>query len=297
MIKSMTGFAALTREDELAAINVTLRAVNHRYLDLQLRVPSALADQEQRIRGLVQEVVARGRVEVSVSMQSRRPALPEVELNEPFVAALEQALERARARGIVSGQLTPGDLLRLPHAVSIREQSGEMTEAEKAQLATGLTELVQGAVAALERMRIHEGTHLREDLESRRRGLGDLIGRIADAATNGQTSLQERLAARIAELTAELPVDRTAIAQEIVRTVGRSDISEEVTRFRAHLAHWISLSDADEPCGRKLDFLLQEMNREINTIGSKADGQTVSELVVTAKAELEKMREQVQNVE
>jgi len=297
MIKSMTGFAALTREDELAAINMTLRAVNHRYLDLQLRVPAALADQEQRIRGLVQEVVARGRVEVSVSMQSRRPALPEVELNEPFVGALEQALERARARGIVSGHLTPGDLLRLPHAVSIREQAGEMTETDKAQLATGLTELVQGAVAALERMRIHEGMHLREDLESRRRGLGDLINRIADAAANGQTSLQERLAARIAELTAELPVDRTAIAQEIVRTVGRSDISEEVTRFRAHLAHWTALSDADEPCGRKLDFLLQEMNREINTIGSKADGQAVSELVVTAKAELEKMREQVQNVE
>ena len=297
MIKSMTGFAAQTREDELAAINVTLRAVNHRYLDLQLRVPTALADQEQRIRGLVQQVVARGRVEVSVSMQPRRPALPEVELNEPFVAALEQTLERARARGIVSGHLTPGDLLRLPHAVSIREQSGEMTEADKAQLATGLAELVQGAVAALERMRIHEGAHLREDLESRRRGLGDLIGRIADVAANGQTSLQDRLAARIAELTAELPVDRTAIAQEIVRTVGRSDISEEVTRFRAHLAHWIALSDADEPCGRKLDFLLQEMNREINTIGSKADGQAVSELVVTAKAELEKMREQVQNVE
>ncbi len=297
MIKSMTGFAALTREDEIAAINVTLRAVNHRYLDLQLRVPTALADQEQRIRGLVQQVVARGRVEVSVSMQPRRPALPEVELNEPFVAALEQTLERARARGVVSGHLTPGDLLRLPHAVSIREQSGEMTEAEKAQLATGLTELVQGAVAALERMRLHEGSHLREDLESRRRGLSELIGRIADAAANGQTSLQERLAARIAELTAELSVDRTAIAQEIVRTVGRSDITEEVTRFRAHLAHWTVLSDADEPCGRKLDFLLQEMNREINTIGSKADGQAVSELVVTAKAELEKMREQVQNVE
>ena len=229
---------------------------------------------------------------------ARRRRVNEVDaVNEPFVAALEQTLERARARGIVSGHLTPGDLLRLPHAVSIREQSGEMTEADKAQLATGLTELVQGAVAALERMRIHEGTHLREDLESRRRGLGELIGRIADAAANGQTSLQERLAARIAELTAELPVDRTAIAQEIVRTVGRSDISEEVTRFRAPPGPLDALSEADEPCGRKLDFLLQEMNREINTIGSKADGHAVSELVVTAKAELEKMREQVQNVE
>jgi uncharacterized protein (TIGR00255 family) len=297
MIKSMTGFAALTREDDLAAINVTLRAVNHRYLDLQLRMPTALADQESRVRGLVQQVVARGRVEVSVSIQPRRAALPEVELNEPFVAALEQTLERARARGIVSGSLTPGDLLRLPHAVAIREQSSEMTETDKAQLASGLAEVVEGAVAALERMRTHEGAHLRDDLESRRRGLGELIGRIAEAAANGQSSLQERLAARIAELTVELPVDRTAIAQEVVRTVSRSDISEEVTRFRAHLAHWTSLSEADEPCGRKLDFLLQEMNREINTIGSKADGQAVSELVVTAKAELEKMREQVQNVE
>lgn len=297
MIKSMTGFAALTREDELAAINVTLRAVNHRYLDLQLRIPTALAEQEQRVRGLVQQVVARGRVEVSVSMQARRAALPEVELNEPFVAALEQALERARARGLVSGQLTPGDLLRLPHAVAIREQSADMTDADKTQLAAGLSEVVEGAVAALERMRVHEGAHLRDDLEARRRGLSELIGRIAEAAAQGQTSLQERLGARITELTAELPLDRIAIAQEIVRTVGRSDISEEVTRFRAHLAHWTALSDADEPCGRKLDFLLQEMNREINTIGSKADGQAVSELVVTAKAELEKMREQVQNVE
>ena len=95
----------------------------------------------------------------------------------------------------------------------------------------------------------------------------------------------------------ELPVDQAMIAQEVVRLAGRSDISEEVTRFRAHLAHWGVLSDSPEPCGRKLDFLLQEMNREVNTVGSKAEGPTVSELVVSLKAELEKMREQVQNVE
>ena len=99
------------------------------------------------------------------------------------------------------------------------------------------------------------------------------------------------------EISAELPVDQAMIAQEIVRAAARSDISEEVTRFRAHLAHWDALADSAEPCGRKLDFLLQEMNREINTIGSKADGLRVSELIITAKAELEKMREQVQNVE
>ncbi len=99
------------------------------------------------------------------------------------------------------------------------------------------------------------------------------------------------------ELSEQLPVDQAMVAQEIVRVAGRSDISEEVTRFRAHVAHWNALSDSDEPCGRKLDFLLQEMNREVNTIGSKADGLGIAELIITAKAELEKMREQVQNVE
>mgnify|MGYP003340180501 CR=1 FL=1 len=101
----------------------------------------------------------------------------------------------------------------------------------------------------------------------------------------------------IHEISATLPVDQAMIAQEVVRAAARSDITEEVTRFRAHIAHWNALSDSLEPCGRKLDFLLQEMNREVNTMGSKADGLRVSELIISAKAELEKMREQVQNVE
>jgi uncharacterized protein (TIGR00255 family) len=101
----------------------------------------------------------------------------------------------------------------------------------------------------------------------------------------------------VAQLRAELQADDVAVAQEIVRTAGRSDISEEIARFRGHVAHWTALADSAEPCGRKLDFLLQEMNREVNTMGSKADGLRVSELIISAKAELEKMREQVQNVE
>src|SRR5690606_37907093 len=111
----------------------------------------------------------------------------------------------------------------------------------------------------------------------------ELIDRLAQSAEEGRHALQQRLTARIAEITGELSLDRTAVAQEVVRVAGRSDISEEVTRFRAHLAHWAALVEAPEPCGRKLDFLLQEMNREINTIGSKADGQAVPDLIVTAK--------------
>ena len=297
MITSMTGFAALTRDDDRATISVTVRAVNHRFLDVQVRLPQSLADREARVRALVQQAVARGRVEIGVSVQMRQAAVPSVELNEGFVAALEGALERARLRGIVAGHLTPGDLLRLPHAITIRDPPPAAEPGAGDALAQAVDQAVQEALAELGRMRVHEGEQLRRDLDGRRDGLARLIERIADAAAAGQQGLQDRLSLRVAELTTDLPLDRASVAQEIVRLVGRSDISEEITRFRAHLVHWTALTDAAEPCGRKLDFLLQEMNREINTIGSKADGNTVSELVVTAKAELEKMREQVQNVE
>src|SRR5262249_8258444 len=110
-------------------------------------------------------------------------------------------------------------------------------------------------------------------------------------------AVEQRLAERVHQLRLDLQADENAVAQEIVRIAARSDISEEVTRFRGHVSHWVTLADAAEPCGRKLDFLLQEMNREVNTMGSKADGLRVSELIIAAKAELEKLREQVQNVE
>ena len=297
MIKSMTGFASLTHEDERATLGVTVRAVNHRFLDLQIRVPSSLGELEPRVRSLLQKRIARGRVEIAISVQLRNAGAPTVDLNEEFANALAAAIERARERGLVSGTMTPGDLLRLPQAITIRDRPAEADPAIEAQLGASVEAAVEQALADLDAMRVREGDHLRADLEARRQMLGDLIERLRVAADEGRAELEARLRDRIAELSAELPVDEAMLAQEIVRVAGRSDISEEVTRFRAHLAHWLSLADSAEPCGRKLDFLLQEMNREINTIGSKADGLRISELIINAKAELEKMREQVQNVE
>ncbi len=297
MIKSMTGFASLTHEDDRATLGVTVRAVNHRYLDLQLRLPPALANIESRIRAQLQKRVARGRVEIAISLQLRQPPLPRIDLNEDFTAALVSALEQARARGLVQGPLTPGDLLRLPQALRIQERAAEDDPGLEAQIASSVESALEQAFADLDGMRAREGEHLRNDLDMRKALLADVIERLVAAAETGRVELEGRLHERVRELVAEIPVDQVAVAQEIVRTAGRSDISEEVARFRAHLAHWEALSDSPEPCGRKLDFLLQEMNREINTIGSKADGLRVSELIITAKAELEKMREQVQNVE
>jgi uncharacterized protein (TIGR00255 family) len=294
MIKSMTGYASLTHDEEAGTVSVSIRSVNHRFLDVQLRVPGSLAGTESRLRALIQQRVQRGRVELSISIQPRRQQAVDVDVNDAIIEALSSALDRARERGLVSGPLAPGDVLRFPQAFTVRDRSEEGMDA-------GLGEAVESTVAAaleeLDRMRTNEGAHLRSELDGRRERLADLFTRAADAAEAGAGALRARLTERVRELQADPSVEEATIAQEIVRFANRSDITEETVRFRAHLEHWQALSDSAEPCGRKLDFLLQEMNREVNTLGSKAEGAGVPEIVVALKAELEKMREQVQNVE
>src|SRR5215471_17781448 len=133
MIKSMTGFASLTREDAIAAISVSIKGVNHRFLDLQLRAPSALAPIESRLRAIVQQRVARGRIEVTILLQPRKPATVDVDLNESVIEGLASAFERARERGLVSGTLAPGDILRFPQAVTIRERQEDVAADEQLQ--------------------------------------------------------------------------------------------------------------------------------------------------------------------
>lgn len=295
MIKSMTGFASLTREHELATIGVTIRSLNHRYLDLQVRLPQALAPIETDLRAMIQRSAARGRVELTVTLQLRDPPLADVEVNTPLVKALAAAVERLQVHGIIAGNLEAADLIRLPQVVTFRERPLD------ADTWVGVCEAVKGAVESaateLDRMRAREGEYLRADLETRRQAVADLVRRMAAEADIGRETFRARVTARLAELAPDIQTDPVAVAQEVVRLAARSDISEEVARLRGHLDHWITLATAPEPCGRTLDFLIQEMNREVNTIGSKAEGVTLPEVIVTAKAELEKLREQTQNVE
>jgi uncharacterized protein (TIGR00255 family) len=297
VIKSMTGFASVTREDEKVTIGITIRAVNHRHLDLQLRHPQSLAAIESELRGLVAARVARGRVELSISLQLRQAAGVDVEFNEEFAHALGVALDAARARGLVAGALTPGDLLRMPQAITIRDRQPDDDEEAARAVAAQVSDAVAQALTELDTMRSREGASLHGDLDGRKKAVAQLVERVAVAADEGRAALEQRLTERVRDLRTALQADETAVAQEIVRMASRSDITEELERFRGHVSHWTALADGPEPCGRKLDFLLQEMNREVNTMGSKADGLRVSELIIAAKAELEKMREQVQNVE
>jgi uncharacterized protein (TIGR00255 family) len=297
MIKSMTGFASMSQEDDRASIGVTVRSVNHRYLDVQMRLPQSLGQIESRLRGCVQARAARGRVEVAVSVQMRQEPVLKVSINEAFTRALADALDKAREAGLVQGSLVPGDLLRFPQALSVREEAPELDEEGRDALEAAIVRAVETALDDLDAMRVHEGAMLRSDLDGRKAGVLAAVEDVAAKAAAGETLLRDRLAKRVSDLAADLATDPVAVAQEVVRFAARSDISEEVVRFRAHVQQWSSLSDGPEPCGRKLDFLLQEMNREVNTIGSKADGLGIPETIIGIKAELEKMREQVQNVE
>ena len=299
MIKSMTGFASAAAESEHATITVTIRAVNHRHLDLQLRVPQALAEAEGRIRASVQRRIGRGRIELAVNVQYRHTASVEVEFNESLAVALAAALESARSRGIIQGALTPGDLLRLPQALAVRERPVERDEAWWRSCCRWLDEAVDEAVDAAG----HDARHRRRSPERRPGSPPRAARRHAGADCRCGRSRAGwscrrgwRRACRSWRRTCRRT--RTLIAQEIVQSrVALGHQRRDGTVPRAPCALASRWPDPTSPCGRKLDFLLQEMNREVNTIGSKADGLRVSNLVIAAKAELEKMREQVQNVE
>ena len=250
MIVSMTGFAASTRESDDLAVNVTLRSVNHRHLDVQFRLPQSVQGLETVFRTAIQQRLARGRVDVAMSVQERTEPVMVVEIDEALAQAVGAAVGKVRASGLVEGPLLPGDMLRIPQVLKVREERQAIDAA-----------------------------------------------RLEEASREGAAGIQQRLLERVAEIRLDPHVDEALVAQEVVKFVARSEIREELVRLRAHLGHWLDLVSGDEPVGRKLDVLLQEMNREVNTIGSKAEGARASALVVTAKVELEKMREQVQNVE
>jgi len=297
VIRSMTGFAAVRRESDSEAVQVTIKSVNHRFLDVAIKAPSALGSLEGRLRSLVQQRLARGRVELAVAAETATPAERELVLDEHLVESAAAAFERLRARGASVGPLSAGDVLRIPHAVDVRVRSDSADTAVPAGLTALLEVALVEAVEALVKMRETEGQHLAADLQTRLATIEALVGEIAVQSRAGQDGLEARLRERVAMLPADLTGDSGALAREVVRFVARSDIDEELVRLRSHFEHWRGLVDGAEPCGRKLDFLVQEMNREVNTIGSKVEGADASQTVVAVKAELERVREQVQNVE
>ncbi len=292
----MTGFATSSREDAGARVTVTAKSVNHRFLDVVVKAPAALAALEASIRSLIGERLSRGRVEVAVALDTTTAPPREAVLDEALLGRVAQAIEGARDRGLVAGSLSASDLLRIPGVLEIRAEPAAPGGPGE-PVANLVLASVRAAVDSLVAMRETEGRFLSADLAARVASLGELVDRLEALGREGQRQLDAKLRERMAALPADLAGDPAAIAQEVVRFVARSDVDEEIVRMRGHADHWRALAEGPEACGRTLDFLAQEMHREINTIGSKIEGAGATEIVIAAKAELERVREQVQNVE
>ena len=234
---------------------------------------------------------------MSLSVETTAAPARDVVLDEGLLDRIAQALDPARARGLVVGALSVSDVLRLPQVLDIRPKAEANHAGMSEPLARLVDQTVREAVEALVVMRATEGGFLEADISARLATMAGFVEELERLAIEGQRQLENRLRERLATLPLELTGDPVAVAQEVVRFVARSDVDEELVRLRGHFEHWRQLTAAAEPCGRKLDFLVQEMNREINTIGSKVESGKGTEIVISAKAELERVREQIQNVE
>ncbi len=291
MIRSMTGFGAGHGAAGGEELDVEVRSVNHKFCEVKVRLPRELAALEIEIAKAVKERLARGGVEVAV----RRPG-PGAGLAPRVDVALAESYARAfheiQARLGLPGAVTLADVLGADGVVRLEERTVTADAAREA-VRRGLG----AALDALAEMRAREGEALARDLAARLDLVEASVARAEALVPQVVEHHRARLAERVLELTRGIALDPARLAQEVALLADRTDVTEEVTRLRSHLAQARALLSLAEPAGRKLDFLVQEMHREVNTIGSKAQSAEIAAIVVAMKAEVERMREQVQNVE
>jgi len=292
-MRSMTGAGVAHASAEGWRCHVRLASVNHRFLDVVVRLPERLRGREPELRQLVAARLARGRVEVEVAIEPEGDRAVSLALDEAAVEALHQALGTLREKGWIAGELAAGDLLRLPSL--LRFGSGDEGWGEGAERL--LRDTVTAATDALIAAREAEGERLREALEQRLEAFRALAQRLATRREALRQELLAGLRRRLATLASEIPVAEERLAQEAALLVERSDVSEELDRLRAHLERFGELLAATGPVGKQLDFLCQELQREVGTIGAKSRDLATTQDVLAAKLLCEQLREQIQNLE
>ncbi|MDE3179268.1 MAG: YicC family protein [Acidobacteriota bacterium] len=295
MIRSMTGYSAVRIDSGAYSLSLTLKGTNHRYLDVQLRLPAAMEFLDPEIRGLLKDHVHRGHVEVTIALENRSGAA--LRLDRNLLSGYLKAWQSIRAEFGISAEPDVAALLRMPGVVAGGEETGG--EEEIKRLAG---QCMSQALAGFNQMRAREGAALEQDFKARLDALDELRATVAELSETVAAALRERIERRVRELLQGAAADPARIAQETALLAMKSDITEELTRFKSHLSQAKRLLAESEEAGKRLDFLLQEMNREANTMLSKtADvpgvGLRVQTAAIEMKAGIEKLREQVQNIE
>ncbi len=292
MLKSMTGFGSGDRENESYRVHVEIRAVNQRFLELAFRMPRSLFPWEEDMRKSIKKKAARGKLDVQIILDDRREQAASIRVNRGLALAYQKALNEL------------GEVLRMPRSDDISSIASypDILNVEENRSLEGVEEVLlpalEDALTGLDTMRCREGKNLAEDFSRRLELLEQLVDEVEKLAPDIVADYRKRIKKTIAELLTAEEIDETRIIQETAVYADRVNFTEEIVRLRSHVDQFRSIVEqSGEPVGRKLDFLIQEMNREANTIGSKANQANAARIVVEMKSEIEKLREQVQNIE
>lgn len=292
MVKSMTGYGRARQERNGRNITVEVRSVNNRYLDCTVKMPRAYIFAEDAMKALVQKYIFRGKVDVFVTVDAVTADQTVVQVNEPLARSYYQALSRLREMFSLEDELSASTLARFPDvlAVTKAEEDLEMISAD-------ICAVLEEALTAHRQMRSVEGEKLFSDIAGRADTIESVVAKVEERSPQTVSEYRARLEAKMREVLQSTTIDESRILTEAAIFADKIAVDEETVRLRSHLSQLRTMLSGDEPVGRKLDFLIQEVNRECNTIGSKCNDLTIARDVVNMKAEVEKIREQVQNIE
>lgn len=292
MVKSMTAFGRGDCDVDGRKVIVEIRSFNHRYRDIIIRLPRRYAVLEEKVKKLTCQYVARGRVEVSVQTEEGLGPGQRLELDLDLAKTYFSLLTRLKDELGIKGEIKLESIIGLKDIVGYRE------DGEDIDYAWGILKSpLEQALTAMEQMRIEEGNALRNDLLVRLAMVDGILDEIKNRSPSVVADCQTRLYQRMKSFIKGMEVDQNRLIQEVAYFAERSDITEEIIRSKSHISQFKTMLDHNQPAGRKLEFLLQELNRETNTIGVKAQDSVISHKVVEIKGEIEKLREQVQNIE
>ena len=288
----MTGYGRARATRNLRDITVEVRSVNNRYLDCTVKMPRMYAFAEDAVKARVQKAVSRGKVDVFISVDASAADVAKVNVNTALAAQYAEALKALAAVCGGEERVTPEQLARFPDVLTVTKADEDL-ETVSADLCAVLDE----ALAAYNDMRAVEGQKLAEDISNRLDAIERYTGQVEMRSPETVAEYRAKLTARMEEVLQSTTIDPQRILQEAAIYADKVAVDEETVRLRSHVAQLRTMLESDEPMGRKMDFLIQEVNRESNTIGSKCCDVAIAQVVVGLKAEVEKMREQVQNVE
>ena len=292
MVKSMTGYGRAVETVNGREFTVEVRSVNNRYLDCTVKLPRGLSFGEDAVKQAVKATISRGKVDVFVSVRSEGAQDTAVSLNKPMVEGYLAALKQMQADYGVTGEITVSMLSGLPDVFLL-----DKPQVDEEQLQKDLLTVVNKALAAFDAMRCTEGQALERDLRSRGETILSLVAKVEAGSPQTVLDYRTRLEEKLKEVLESTSIDESRILTEAAIFADKIAVDEETVRLRSHLSQMDSMLTSGGAVGRKLDFLLQEMNREANTIGSKCSDVRLARVVVDIKAELEKIREQTQNIE